>query len=338
MIKVSVIVPIYNTQKYLKRCLESIEQQSIDSYEVLLVNDGSTDLSKEICESFIQGKKQYKLINKENGGLSSARLYGWREASGEYVVFVDSDDYIEPTYCETLYRACIDNQCNLAICGYNVVNDNRLVHSYLLYNDITVLENIKEYYVKPLISYLPKEKYNIPGFLWLRIMKRDCITKDCFINENKVYAEDLIFDLEYAKHTNKIAIVHEPLYNYFMSANSLTRKYRPNLWNMYKDLYAYCTHYCQSENISNCQIRLKSLLLSGILHCVQQATCFRYRFFRKEFDMIRKDAKTRNALQTIKFLSKNYNTLLLNYKLIYCMMKFAPSKIVYSFYKWRQNR
>lgn len=338
MIKVSIIVSIYNTQRYLKRCLESIEQQTIDSYEVLLVNDGSTDSSKEICESFIKEKEQYRLINKENGGLSSARLCGWKEATGEYIVFIDSDDYIEPTYCEDLYKACIENRSKLAICGYSVVNENRLIHSYILYDNISILENIKEYYVKSLISNSPKEKYNIPSFLWLRMMKRDCITTDCFIHENKVYSEDLIFDLEYAKHIDKIAVVHKPLYNYFMSENSLTRRYRANLWDMYKNLHEYCTKYCQSENILGNERRLISLLLGGMLHCIQQATHQQYSHFRRDFGIIRNDIKTKEVLHSIKFLSKDYNALVLNYKLIYCMMKYMPCRIVYSFYRWRQNR
>ncbi|MBW9199784.1 glycosyltransferase family 2 protein [Bacteroidales bacterium SW299] len=337
MVKVSIVVPIYNTEKYLQRCLESIERQTIDSYEVLLVNDGSTDSSKEICESFIRGKKEYRLINKLNGGLTSARCCGWKEAAGEYIVFVDSDDYIEAAYCEELYEACTKGNCNLAICGYNTINDNGYIRSYTFYDDIMVLENIKDDYVRPMISYAPKEKYNIPGFLWVRMMKRDCILTDCFVDENTVFSEDIVFNLEYARQVNKIAIVHKPLYNYFMSTDSLTRKYRPNLWGMYRNLHEYCTNYCQEEKISGSKIRLDSMLLGGMLRCIHQTVYFKYKFFQKEFAAIRKDTKTKEMLHSLKFLSKEYNSILLNYRLAYCMVRFIPSVIVYFFYKWRLN-
>lgn len=338
MIKVSIVIPIYNTEKYLQRCLESIIRQTIDSYEVLLVNDGSTDSSKEICESFVQRKNQFRLINKPNGGLTSARYCGWKEAAGEFIVFVDSDDYIEPTYCEELYEACVKNNCNLAICGYNVIRDNGYIRSYTFYDDITVLENIKDDYISPMISCLPEEKYNTPGFLWIRMMKRDCIFTDCFVDENTVFSEDIVFNLEYARKINKIAIVHKPLYNYFMSTNSLTRKYRPNLWEMYRNLHEFCTHYCQKENISGCKSRLDSMLLGGILQCIHQAVYFNYKFFQREFASIRQDIRTKKMLHSVRFLSKGYNSLLLNYRLAYCMVKFMPPAIVYSFYKWKHNR
>lgn len=338
MIKVSIIVPIYNTEKYLSRCLQSIDRQTIDSYEVILVNDGSTDASESVCRDFIKNKYQYRIINKQNGGLTSARYCGWQEARGEFVVFVDSDDYIEPNYCEALYTACVESDCDIAMCGYNLIaNGGEPVRSYTFYDNNHVVTNVKDDYVKALISSLPKDAYNIPAFLWLRIMRRDLITPECFVSERKVFAEDLIFDLRFASRIDKIAVVKEPLYNYVINDGSLTRKYRRGLWGMYKDLYDCCNEYCAQEKI-NCNLRLKSLLIGGMLHSIHQACLLGYTSFSSDLSAIRKDQCAKSVMHSVGFLSKDFFALNINYRLAYCMIKFIPSYIVYRFYKWRQTR
>ena len=337
-IKVSIIVPIYNTEKYLMRCLQSINEQTIASYEVILVNDGSTDASESICRDFIQNRHQYRIVNKPNGGLTSARYCGWREARGEFVVFVDSDDYIEPNYCEALYTACVGRNCDMAMCGYNLIaNGNESIGSYAFYGDKNIVTNVKDDYVKALISSLPKEIYNIPAFLWLRMMRRNLITSECFVSERKVFAEDLIFDLRFASRIDKIAVVKEPLYNYVINDGSLTRKYRIGLWGMYKDLYSRCEEYCVQEKI-DCNLRLKSLLIGGMLHCIHQACLLGYTSFSSDLSAIRKDQSAKSVMHSVGFLSKDFFALNINYRLAYCMIKFIPSYIVYRFYKWRQTK
>lgn len=215
MIKVSIVVAIYNTEKYLSRCLDSIDRQTIDSYEVLLINDGSTDSSEEICKAFICNKKRYHLISKTNGGLSSARKCGWQAAKGEYIVFIDSDDYIDPLYCEMLYDACVEHRCDLSMCGYTA-EGTVSKKEYCLFNHENIISNLKEDYIKPLIAHMPSDKYSIPAFLWLRMMKRELITETCFIHEDKVFSEDLLFNLVYASKVGSMAVVNKSLYNYCM--------------------------------------------------------------------------------------------------------------------------
>lgn len=124
MPKISVIIPVYNAEKYIKKCIESVLSQSFSDFELLLVDDGSTDQSGEICDSYAKTDKRIKVIHKQNGGVSTARNAGLLNSSGEYIGFIDSDDYIEPE----MYSVLIDNiekfQCDISICGFKVFNED----------------------------------------------------------------------------------------------------------------------------------------------------------------------------------------------------------------------
>ena len=117
-ILVSIIVPVYNAKKYLSNTLESILKQSYKNLEIILVNDGSTDNSKEICEHYAKIDSRIILLNKINGGVSSARNYGLEVAKGDYVSFIDSDDYLTVDMIETLVKDVQNTDVEIAVCGY----------------------------------------------------------------------------------------------------------------------------------------------------------------------------------------------------------------------------
>ena len=116
---ISIIVPIYNVGKYLPKCIESILNQTFKNFELILVNDGSTDNSGVVCDDYEKKDTRIKIIHKSNGGVSSARNAGLYVAKGEYIGFVDPDDYIDKNMYEKLYRLCIDNNSDIAICRFN---------------------------------------------------------------------------------------------------------------------------------------------------------------------------------------------------------------------------
>lgn len=113
MAKVSIIIPVYNVERYLEKCLDSVLGQSMEDIEIVLVNDGSTDGSAEICRKYAGKDPRIVLINQENAGLSAARNTGFRHSSGEYILYVDSDDYIRPDSCERLYEAACELDCDI---------------------------------------------------------------------------------------------------------------------------------------------------------------------------------------------------------------------------------
>ena len=123
MLLISIIVPVYNVEKYLNRCIESILKQTYESFELILINDGSTDNSGNICDEYSENDNRIKVIHKENGGLSSARNAGIKAANGEHIVFVDSDDYVHEKMVEDLYKSIIENESDMALCNFTYVNE-----------------------------------------------------------------------------------------------------------------------------------------------------------------------------------------------------------------------
>ena len=106
---VSLVVPIYNVENYLRMCLDSIEHQTYSNIEVLLINDGSLDSSGEICQEYVARDSRFRYFEKENGGLSDARNYGIARSKGKFLTFIDSDDWVEPTYVEDMYQTALKN-------------------------------------------------------------------------------------------------------------------------------------------------------------------------------------------------------------------------------------
>ena len=128
---ISIIVPIYNVEKYLRMCLDSIENQTYSNIEVLLINDGSPDSSGEICQEYVARDSRFRYFEKENGGLSDARNYGIERSNGKYLTFIDSDDWVEPTYIEDMYQAALKNDSEIVVSNYtlfDVKENHYLIH------------------------------------------------------------------------------------------------------------------------------------------------------------------------------------------------------------------
>lgn len=148
---ISIIVPIYNVEKYLRMCLDSIEHQTYSNIEVLLINDGSPDSSGEICQEYVARDSRFRYFEKENGGLSDARNYGIERSNGKYLTFIDSDDWVEPTYVEDMYQAALNNNSEIVVSSYSQFDNKEnqyLVHIWDDYYE-------KNYSNKKLMNSLP---------------------------------------------------------------------------------------------------------------------------------------------------------------------------------------
>ena len=121
---ITIVVPIYNVEEYLNKCIETILCQTYENIEILLIDDGSTDNCGNICDLYAKKDSRVKVIHKENGGLSDARNTGIEAANGKYICFIDSDDYISPIFIETLYNLCKENNTKISQCSFNIVYDN----------------------------------------------------------------------------------------------------------------------------------------------------------------------------------------------------------------------
>ena len=300
--KVSVIIPIYKVEKFLEECVESVLEQTYTSCEIILVDDGSPDLCPQMCDKYAARNSNVKVIHKENGGLSSARLAGFENAQGEYILFVDSDDYIDKCMVEKLVKAIEEKDAQMAICAYNVDCEGKIAPKKLSYEQTSVCgrEKIVENYILPLIGERKKE-INLPGFMWIRLFRRDLIRKEFFVSERKVFMEDHVFNLLYADNINKIAIINEPLYNYRINRTSLSNCYRKNKWEMYANLYDFFESYLKERNIVDFG-RLNGFLINAIFQCIDNAVLSgEISLYQKELKIVIDDKRAEKVVNEVCF-------------------------------------
>lgn len=209
---ISVIVPVYNVEKYLKKCVESVLAQTMKEIEIILVDDGSTDTSRTMCDAFAEKYEQIRVIHKDNGGLSSARNAGVKIAEGSYVGFVDSDDYIAPDMYEVLYKEIEKNQADVAVCGvYDVYRTKMTPQCESM--DTFVCDNA-EMFGHILIG----EK--ISGTVCNKLIRMN-IAKKLLFPEGKLF-EDAFYCGQLVQHVTKAAVTTKPYYYYVHREGSIT--------------------------------------------------------------------------------------------------------------------
>ena len=220
---ISIIVPVYNAEKYLDRCIESIVNQTYKNIEIILVNDGSKDKSLEICTLWQKKDKRIVVVNKQNEGAAKARNDGLDIAKGEYIGFIDADDYIKETMYEKLFLNLKENNSDMSCCDYIYTYEDSDKQIECVENSLAKVtgNNICEYFIKDGETLIEKRifKKSITGFIWRSLYKRDLIGAQRF--ENHRYYEDLIFLIKTIKPNTKISYVSEGLYFYFQNSSSV---------------------------------------------------------------------------------------------------------------------
>lgn len=205
---ISVIVPVYNMEQYLERCVNSITGQSYKNLEIILVDDGSSDKSAQMCDQYAWQDARIKVIHKANGGLSDARNAGLLIAQGAYIGYVDSDDWIEPQMYEKLYKACKRYEAQVAVCRYARV-----------YQDETYRDGQKKVTVFDregiLKAYLAdSEEYIIYNSVWSKLFAREVVEEDTFpVGRN---SEDIMYTTRAFCRVKKAVYIDECLYNYVL--------------------------------------------------------------------------------------------------------------------------
>lgn len=216
---VSIIIPIYNTEKYLKKCIESIINQTYRYLEIILVNDGSTDESLKICQTFAENDNRISIIDKSNGGISDARNYGIDVATGEYIVFVDSDDFIHPEMIEILYNAINLKEADVAICSYKCVKDNEAFEQEKGYD---ALSNLKTMSNEEALHELFGDNMVMYTVAWNK-MYRSKLFYSIRYPKGKIHEDEYItYKLLYS--SNVVVYVNQNLYYYLQRADSTMGK------------------------------------------------------------------------------------------------------------------
>ena len=213
--KISVIIPVYNVEKYLIRCVDSVINQTYKNLEIILVNDGSTDSSGILCDELAKSDARIKVIHKENGGLSDARNKGEESSTGDYVIFIDSDDYIHIDMINSLYFQIKSEEADVSVCGVMNVYSNS--ETPQCSNTQLVFSCDREGFLK---EYLVGEK--IPGGIWNKLIKKSISEKIKF-PFGLIY-EDAYYQYELLKHCEKYVVNTLPYYYYFHRGNSITTR------------------------------------------------------------------------------------------------------------------
>ena len=223
---VSVIIAVYNVEDYLVRCIDSVRNQTYQNLEIILVDDGSTDRSALLCDCYSFIDSRIYVIHKKNSGLSSARNAGLKMATGEYIYFLDSDDYIEPQLLERTIQIMENTESSW--CGFRAIRENMQGEKLYQISFIEGSFQIKSEEEKLLFLLGPFLNYLVGWEACFHIYRRDIIEKYRlqFINERAVYAEDLLFSLCYLLHIEKVVIIPDVLYHYTERENSLTYQSR----------------------------------------------------------------------------------------------------------------
>lgn len=221
---ISIIIPVYNVEKYLKKCIDSVLKQTYENLEIILVNDGSTDSCGQICEEYQKKDKRIRLVVKTNGGLSDARNAGMDAAAGKYFYFLDSDDFIEPSLIETLYHELAKENADMVIFNFTKVTEtgeiagksNFVPGTY----DLSTSSSKFDYLLRIFLEY--KNGWEA----WNRIYRADLIKKHNlrFINNSIIFAEDLCFNFYYFMHTERLVTIENSLLNYLVRGDSIMRQ------------------------------------------------------------------------------------------------------------------
>lgn len=217
MAEVSIIVPVYQVEKYIRQCVDSILAQTFTDFELILVDDGSKDKSGQICDEYARMDARVKVIHKENGGAADTRNRGMDQAVGNYVMFVDSDDYIAPTMLECLYRNMLNENADIATCNYLYFFENDRKKDFATNVKSEVLTGTEIFYYRK-----NERNYGFWTVVWNKLMKRETVGKVRF--RSGKYYEDEFWANEIYQMNIKIVTIPECLYYYRQHENSTMRQ------------------------------------------------------------------------------------------------------------------
>lgn len=307
--KVSIIVPIYNCEKYLNKCLESLYKQTYSNIEIILVNDGSTDDSEKICMNYAKKYNNFKYYFKSNSGAADTRNYGLKVATGDYILFVDSDDYIDKNYVEIIYAKLIKNKVDIVVTGLTEVSEDGSVIKRVLYSEYD-----KNIFLKEFLNDFINNAY----FTCVKtLFKKEILTQ--YFNINLKFGEDIFFAYNLFKNS-KICYVANAGYYYVQNNQSITHQYDLSYLHKYMDDNFYIYNEILNDNpdlkivienrlLTKLNLALQKLILSekyNFNDFKKFCVCYLYRL---------KNIKI-SKISYISFIGK-FKVFLLKYKFIF---------------------
>lgn len=238
---VSLIIPVYNVEKYLRLALESAVNQTLKNIEIIVVNDGSTDSGYKIIKEFADVTPNMIVINQENSGLSAAKNAGLRVASGDYIAFMDSDDHVAPDFLEVLYNLAVNNDADISYCNYNVYYPESGRSFYMPFTSRNAVYS-KETALNKLILDV-----TLHHFSWNKLYKRSLFT-DNNIDFCPMFFEDIATSPKLFYFANKVAVTNKSLYYYTQRDGSIISSMNVRKINDYNLSYGIIREFLESQN------------------------------------------------------------------------------------------
>lgn len=218
--QISIIIPIYNVERYLRQCIDSILAQTFTDFELLLIDDGSPDGCPAICDEYAEKDARIRVFHKQNGGVTSARNKGLNNANGNWIIYIDGDDWIEPTYVEELYNAAINNEADIAICAFRFVYED----GSSVIEHPTIWDDNKQ---ASLNRYIASIWTTACGTI-----QKSSLYKDNGVQSPKdlTFCEDFHLMVRLCYFANKVVSINRPLYNYRQRSSSIVHSLNDKTW------------------------------------------------------------------------------------------------------------
>lgn len=285
--KITVIVPVYNVEKYLDKCIESIVNQTYKNLEIILVDDGSTDGSPVICDEWANKDYRIKVVHKNNKGASCARNSGLEIASGDYITFVDSDDYVDTNLYESLFNLLKKYGADAAACGMVRESCNG-------YKEVWADHSIHEFCRNDLLKWIGEASGILPVSPCNKLFSKDSI-KNIKFDENLKYAEDTLFNFEVAQNIDKLVLFSEPLYHYVNNSDSVSHisfdEHRFDEHRVMDKIFALSSkdadvfQYCVKGDVLKSFRTIKEMCVSG--NCINRFNEIRNRIISHKTEILK---------------------------------------------------
>lgn len=267
--KVSIVIPVYNTAEYLPECIDSIRRQTLKEIEIICVDDGSTDGSSDILDEYALRDDRIRVIHKDNGGPASARKEGLRAANGQYIGFVDSDDWIEEDMYELLYQKAENQRVDIVTCGFFLEGNYTTMHMDTVPQGLYAGEDMRELREKAIYN-LEEKSSGLKASLCYKLFKKDLICEAQYkIPDEITMADDKMCLLTALLECNSVYVCHKALYHYRIRENSIVHsgsaEYLLKVYAVYKYLGGLFEHSCFTKNMRwQAELYITELLYKGI--------------------------------------------------------------------------
>lgn len=330
MTKVSVIVPIYNVEKYFDRCMKTLINQTLQDIEIILVDDGSPDNCPKMCDDYAKRDRRIKVIHKKNGGLSDARNAGLEIATGEYVAFVDSDDYTSFNAYEKLYDVAKVGNYDVVFAGFVRHDKDGNIIKCFTYNGEYIGKDISRF----LSDMLYQEKQNseekeICMSVWNAVYRKEILDNNeiRFMSERKFLSEDILFHTEILPCCKRIRCIPNHFYHYLHNDSSLTHNFNPTKIDASIRLYEALLSNIEKKNLDVLRqqvmlffiryirgIIMKGIFFSNLKFAEEKKLCFKvynYSGWKEIFQMI--PISSRPISEQLILIAIKYRLFMLNF-------------------------